>query len=205
MIKNIVFDFGGVLYDIDFKKTFDAFEQLGFTNFENMFSQHNANELFQNLETGKISPEEFYFYIKKIAPKPITNEQIKDAWNALLLGFRQSSMQYLLELKHKYNLYLLSNTNTIHYNYFTNQLQQQTQFTSLDSFFTKAYYSQNIGRRKPDVETFEFILEDANIKAEETLFIDDTHGNLPNAAILGIKTHLLVPGQLIENINYEQY
>lgn len=205
MIKNIIYDFGGVIYNIDFKKTFEAFEALGFSNFDDMFSQHHANALFQNLETGKITPQEFYKQIKNQAPQPITDEQIRDAWNALLLNYRLSSLQFLTELKERYNLYLLSNTNAIHYDHFSAQLRKETSYPSLESFFTKAYYSHGIGLRKPNTDAYEFVLNDAGIKAEETIFVDDTIGNLPNAEKLGIKTVLLQPGMLIENIDYDNY
>ncbi|GAB3419063.1 HAD family hydrolase [Niabella aquatica] len=206
MIKNLLFDFGGVLYNLDFKRTFSAFEAMGFSKFEDtMFSQYTADPLFQHLETGKISPEAFYGRIKQMAPQPVTNEQIRDAWNAMLINFRIPSLDFLVSLKEKYNLFLLSNTNQIHYDHFTRQLQQQTPYHSLNDFFTKAYYSHIIGLRKPDTEVFEFILQDAAIKAEETLFIDDSYTNFPNAEKLGMKIYLLEPGKLIENINYEQF
>lgn len=206
MIKNLLFDFGGVLYNLDFKKTFSAFEALGFSGFEdNMFSQYTADPLFQSLETGKISPEAFYDHIKQIAPEPVTDEQIKNAWNAMLIDFRVPSLDFLVSLKKEYNLFLLSNTNQIHYDHFSAQLQRQTSYHSLNDFFTKAYYSHVIGLRKPDTEVFEFILQDAAIKAAETLFIDDSHTNFPNAEKLGMKIHLLTPGTLIENINYQQF
>ena len=205
MIKNILFDFGGVLYDIDFTKAFAAFEKLGFTDFENMYSQHDADTLFQDLETGKITPDAFYNRIKAMAPKPVTDEQIKEAWNALLLGFREESLNYLVELKDKYNLYLLSNTNKIHFDHFDNQLREQTKYQSLSSFFTKAYYSQDAGFRKPNMEVFEYIVKDAGINPEETLFIDDSYSNFPNAEKIGMKIHLLQPGERIENVDLEKY
>ena len=206
MIKNIIFDFGGVLYNLDFKNTFTAFEELGFKDFENnMFSQHSANLLFKELETGKIAPSAFYDSIKILAHKPISTAQIRDAWNAMLLGYRTDSLDFLQTLRSKYNLYLLSNTNQIHYDYFTHQIKQQTSYSSLNSFFINAYYSQLIGLRKPDREVFEFVLTDSGINADETLFIDDSHSNFPNAEKIGIKTHLLQPAKLIENIDYDKY
>lgn len=205
MIKNILFDFGGVFYDLDFSKTSEAFKALGFSDFDNQFTQYQADTLFQQLETGAISPEVFFSNIQSLLPAPVTHEQIRDAWNALLLGYRSSSLAYLTELKKDYQLFLLSNTNQIHYDYFTAQLLEHTPYPSLDSFFTKAYYSQNIGLRKPDMEVFEHILKDAGIKAEETLFIDDSYTNFPNAEKLGMKIHLLKPGMLIENIDYKSF
>lgn len=204
MIKNILFDFGGVLYDIDFSKTSEAFKQLGFVDFDQQYSQYKANPLFQELETGAITPEQFYASIQLLLPG-ITAEQIRDAWNALLLGYRVTSLAYLTELKKKYNLFLLSNTNQIHYDHFTAQLLEQTPYPSLESFFTKAYYSQQVGIRKPDIDVFEYILKDAGIKAKETLFIDDSYTNFPNAEKLGMKIYLLKPGTFIEDIDYKSF
>ncbi len=205
MKKNIIFDFGGVLYNIDFRLTFEAFEKLGITNFEQMFSQFEANTLFQDLETGRIRPAAFYEKIKNIAPQPLSNEQVKDAWNALLLGYRTTSLDFLISLKEKYNLFLLSNTNQIHYDHFAPQLQEQTKYTTLESFFTKAYYSHEVGMRKPNKEVFEFVLNNGELRAEETLFIDDSFTNFPEAENLGIKTHLLKPGQYIEQLDYDSF
>ncbi|WP_114790171.1 HAD family phosphatase [Niabella yanshanensis] len=205
MIKNILFDFGGVFYDLDFSKTSDAFKALGFSDFDSMFTQYQADALFQQLETGAISPELFFAKVQTLLPGPVTNEQIRDAWNALLLGYRQNSLAYLAELKKDYQLFLLSNTNQIHYDYFSAQLLEQTTYPSLESFFTKAYYSQQVGLRKPDIEVFEFILKDAGIKADETLFIDDSYTNFPNAEKLGMKIYLLKPGMLIEDIDYKSF
>ncbi|MGE9311409.1 HAD family hydrolase [Niabella sp. CJ426] len=205
MIKNILFDFGGVFYDLDFSKTSEAFKALGFTDFDNQFTQYQADTLFQQLETGAIGPEVFFGNIQSLLPAPVTHEQIRNAWNALLLGYRSTSLAYLAELKKEYQLFLLSNTNQIHYDYFTAQLLEQTPYPSLESFFTKAYYSQQVGLRKPDTEVFEHILKDAGIKAEETLFIDDSYTNFPNAEKLGMKIYLLKPGMLIEDIDYKSF
>lgn len=205
MIKNIIFDFGGVIYNLDFKLTFNAFEKLGFSDFENMFSQFNADALFQELETGLITPGVFYERIKQVAAQPVTDEQIKNAWNALLLGYRKPSLDFLTALGEQYNLFLLSNTNQIHYEHFAPQLKEQTKYSSLESFFDKAYYSHKIGMRKPDKSTFGFVLNDAGISAADTLFIDDSYTNLPNAESMGIKTHLLQPGELIEHLDYTRY
>ncbi|MCH5690368.1 HAD-IA family hydrolase [Niabella sp. W65] len=146
----------------------------------------------------------FFIKIQSLLPAPATHEQIRDAWNALLLGFRSTSLAYLAELK-KTTSSFCCNTNQIHYDYFTAQFLAQTPYLSLESFFTKAYYSQNIGLRKPDIEVFEYILKDAGIKAEETLFIDDSYTNFPNAEKLGMKIYLLKPGMLIEDIDYKSF
>lgn len=205
MIKNIIFDFGGVLFDIDFTKSFEAFEKLGFDNVKGMFTQHTADDLFQRLEKGKINAEDFYGELKKLTPNPVTTDQLQNAWNALLLNYRKESLNFLTRLKNHYNLFLLSNTNAIHYAAFSKMLKDEAKQERLEDFFTKAWFSHEIHRRKPDVETFEFVINDAGIKASETLFIDDSFSNLPNAEKAGLKTHLLKPGEKIEELDYSSY
>lgn len=198
--KNILFDLGAVLIDIDFNKVTKAFLDLGIEKFENQFSQLNASQLFENLETGKISDTDFYKAIQSQTGTQLSNEAIRDAWNAILMDFRKESMNFLSSLKSKYNLYLLSNTNDIHLKKVNKILEQQLGVNDLDIYFNKAYYSHKIGLRKPGKESFQFVLNDANIKAEETFFIDDTLPNILSAQELGFKTHHLLKEERIENI-----
>jgi putative hydrolase of the HAD superfamily len=199
-IKNIVFDLGAVLIDIDFNKVAYSFKQLGFSNFEQHYSQLQANELFQQLEKGVISDIEFYTAIQQQIDVPLSHAQIQNAWNSILLKFRLESMQLLTSLKNKYRLFLLSNTNAIHLKEINAILFQQTNNASLDSYFKKAYYSHIIGMRKPSKEIFSHVLEDSNILANETLFIDDSFPNIETANQMGFRTHLLLPGEKIEHI-----
>jgi putative hydrolase of the HAD superfamily len=198
--KNIIFDLGGVLLDIDFKKSISAFEQLGIQNFEEMFSQFKADDLFSKLETGKLSEEEFYSTIKKRATLNISDKEIADAWNALILNFRKESLDFLERLSTQYKLYLLSNTNSIHLKHFQQSFTKETGKPLLDSYFIKAWYSHKLGLRKPGAAIFEFVLQDENINAAETLFIDDTLSNIETAKTMGFKIYHLKPTERIELI-----
>ena len=198
--KNIIFDLGGVLLDIDFQKTIDAFKKLGIKNFEDMFSQFKADELFEKLETGSITEVDFYSAIKKKTGVKVSDAEIDTAWNALILKFRTESLQYLETLSKSYKLYLLSNTNSIHLKYFKQLFTEQTSKPLLDEYFTKAWYSNEVGLRKPGAEIFEFVLNDENLNAAETLFIDDTLSNIETAQKMGFKTHHLLPTEKIELI-----
>ncbi|MEP7255589.1 MAG: HAD family phosphatase [Ferruginibacter sp.] len=198
--KNIIFDLGGVLLDIDFKKSIDAFESLGIENFEEMFSQFKADELFEKLETGMLSEQEFYSAIKKRTKADITDEDIAQAWNALILDFRTESLDFLEKLAPQYNLYLLSNTNAIHLRYFQQSFKKQTGKPLLDEYFIKAWYSHEVKLRKPGTAIFEFILLAENLVAAETLFIDDTLINIETAKNMGLRTHHLKPTERIESI-----
>ena len=198
--KNIIFDLGGVLLDIDFQKSIDAFKKLGIENFEDMFSQFKADAIFEKLETGSIAEADFYSAIKKRTVANISNAEIDTAWNALILSFRTVSLLYLEELSKKYKLYLLSNTNSIHLQYFKQLFTEQTGKPLLDAYFTKAWYSNEIGLRKPGAEIFEFVLQDENLTAAETMFIDDTLSNIETPQKMGFKTHHLLPTEKIELI-----
>jgi len=203
--KNIIFDLGGVLLDLDFQKAIDAFEKLGVEGFENMFSQFKADELFRKLETGQVNETDFYAAIKKRTAKKITDAEIDHAYNALILDFRIESLALLEKLATDYKLYLLSNTNSIHLKYFKQLLTKQTRKPLLDGYFTKAWYSNEIGLRKPGADIFEFVLKDENLKAAETLFIDDTFMNIESAQKLGLKTHLLLPSERIEGLDFDAF
>ncbi len=201
--KNIIFDLGGVLLNLDFQKTIDAFEKLGLQNFENMFSQFKADELFAKLETGRLTETEFYEAVKKRTTQEITEAAIDDAWNALILDFRVESLSLLEKLAADYKLYLLSNTNSIHLKYFKKLFTHQTGKPLLDAYFNKAWYSNEVGLRKPGAEIFEFALKAENLLATETLFIDDTLINIETAQQLGFKTHHLLPSERIELLDID--
>lgn len=201
--KNIIFDLGGVLLDLDFQRTIDAFEKLGLQNFENMFSQFKADELFAKLETGRLTEAEFYAAVKNRTAKEITEAAIDDAWNALILDFRVESLSLLEKLAADYKLYLLSNTNSIHLKYFKKLFTHQTGKPLLDAYFNKAWYSNEVGLRKPGAEIFEFALKAENLLATETLFIDDTLINIETAQQLGFKTHHLLPTERIELLDID--
>lgn len=202
-LKNIVFDLGGVLLDIDYRQSVEAFEKLGIEHFEKMFSQYHANVLFEKLERGELSDAEFYAAIKTRVRAGVSEEEIEAASNALILQFRIESLEFLEKLAATYKLYLLSNTNSIHVKFFKRLFTAQTGKPLLDTYFTKAWYSNEIGLRKPGREIFEFILQEENLKAAETLFIDDTLDNIETAQKLGFKTHHLLPGERIELLNFD--
>jgi FMN phosphatase YigB (HAD superfamily) len=198
--KNIIFDLGGVFLNIDYHKTSKAFENFGINNFDELFSQFKANELFERLETGNISEKDFYISIQQHADLPLTINDIKAAWNAMLLDFRIDSIKFLRTISGKYNLYLLSNTNSIHHRAFIEIYKKEVGEPSIDSYFKKSYYSNLIGKRKPHLETYRFVLNDSNLKAEETLFIDDSINNIEAAKTLGIQTHHLLAWEKIETL-----
>lgn len=199
-IKNIVLDLGGVLLNIDTAKTNAAFEQLGINDFKNNYSLHKADQLFDNLETGKTSETEFYEGIRSISKRPLSDDAIRDAWNALLLDFRAESLGWMKKNADRYTFFLLSNTNSIHHAAFHKSFTVQTGQANFDDYFKKAYYSHQAGLRKPEKELYLHLLQDAGIHAAETLFIDDLLKNIEAAAAVGIRTHHLLPNERIEGL-----
>jgi glucose-1-phosphatase len=188
-IKNIIFDFGGVLFNIDHALTRKAFESLGLQGGLHV-SLTAQSKLFDELETGQLSEQEFFAELRKAAGKEIPDEALRDAWNALLLDLPPERFELLRELGKRYNLYLLSNTNIIHSTAFLRMIDELLGEGTWPAAFKKIYYSHEIGMRKPGKEIYEFVLKDAGIRAEETLFIDDSPANLEAPGELGIKVML---------------
>lgn len=201
-IKNLLFDLGGVLLNINYNKTAAAFKLLGVTQFDQLYSQADANDLFEALETGKITEEDFYIAIKRYCDPTINEQQIESAWNEMLLDFRLESLNHLIKLKEQYNIFLLSNTNSIHLKAFTKIFVRETGKESLNDFFIKTYYSHIIHERKPYAATYKNVLYDAGILAEETLFIDDSIKNIEGAVLAGLQVYHLQEGEKIEDLNF---
>ena len=199
-IKNIIFDLGGIFIDINYPKTEKAFIDLNVSNFAELYTQHHASEIFELLETGKLSPEEFYKTFRKKTGFNIQNESIRDAWNALLGEFFMDRLQWLDDIRKRYNTYLFSNTNKIHYDAFMEIFRRQTGLKNFDDYFIKTYYSHACGFRKPYPASYQRILDEQNLVASETLFIDDTPKNIEGAKQAGLQAILLSPHQSITEL-----
>ena len=197
-IKNIIFDLGNVLYDIDFTKTYKAFEALGIPDFENHFTLNKSDELFFDLEKGLSSELDFYDRFRKLFSIDLSDKQIGNAWNALLIGFRKESIDWVKANNQLFTTYLYSNTNQLHYDHFIVQFEKEIGGDPFNSLFKKPYYSHEMGQRKPDPASFTFILEKEGLVAAETLFIDDNEPNVIAAASVGLQVLHLKPGMLIE-------
>ncbi len=196
-IKNIIFDLGGVILNIDYNLTSQAFKSLGLTDFDQAYSQAKQNHLFDKLETGELSEEAFYSQMKTYFSKAISENEIKTAWNAMLLDLPEERIRLLKKLSKKYRLFLLSNTNSIHYKAYSTYLKNTFGKMIFDDIFEKQYLSFEIGMRKPDKKIFEYILSENNLINSETLFIDDSIQHIHGANNTGIITHHL---QLPETI-----
>lgn len=194
-IKNIIFDLGGVIMDVDYQKTIDEFKKLGIKNVESKYTQARQVPDFDQLDTGKISPGEFRNRIRAHSNNELTDKQIDRAWNAMLLDFRRERFILLKELRKHYKTFLLSNTNAIHLDCFMEKLRQTMGIDDLSDYFIEDYYSHRIGLRKPDREVYEYILNRHGLLPEETLFIDDSPQHVEGARKTGLQAHHLEPPQ----------
>jgi len=188
MIKYIIFDLGGVILNIDFKRAADSFKTLGLDDFEGLYSKAAQSKLFDRLEKGLISASTFRTELRNLAAVKMSNQQIDEAWNALILDFPPARLQMLKDLKTNYKLFLLSNTNIIHADFYNQDLRNTHGINGLEELFDKVYYSHQIGLRKPDAAAFEYVIKDQNLKVEQLLFIDDSLPNILAAKQLGLNT-----------------
>jgi glucose-1-phosphatase len=195
-IKNIIFDLGGVIINLDNRRTEEAFTALGIKNFRDYFGHGFAASFFSDYEIGKISDQEFIGALRHLGGLSQVPEQtIVDGWNALLLDFPPERIRLISELRKTYRLFLFSNTNALHLaalrQIWSNSFGGDG---SLDDYFEKTYYSHLMGMRKPDPESFGVILKENNLKGQETLFVDDAILNVEGAEQAGLKGLFLRPG-----------
>jgi len=184
-IKNIIFDLGGVIIDIEPERSLRAFEKYANGLSEPSVYRH---QLFHELETGQITPASFREQIRTVLKLDIADEAIDECMFAMLGEIPAERIRLLERMKRKYFTLLLSNTNSIHYDAVAGYLGRTYGTTTFDTYFHKSYYSHIVGLRKPDVKIFELVLCENNLKPEETLYLDDTGEHLKSARSLGIQT-----------------
>lgn len=206
-IKNLIFDLGGILLNIDFQKSVDAFKKIGFNEFGNILDNYWLNDFFHDFEKGLISPKDFRAKIRTISNENISDSEFDNAWNAMILDFPAHRIETLKELSKGYRLFLLSNTNIIHYEIYNTVFSKQFEVKGLEDLFEKAYFSHQIKMRKPDLDIFSLILEENNLNAKESLFIDDFNENLLAAKKVGINTlKVITNSDFIQELkNYFSY
>ena len=190
-IKNIIFDLGGVILNLDYTKTDKEFHKLGLNNFSKLYSKKKQSKIFDDFEKGRFSAEKFIFLIKQSENLKVKDSDFINAWNAMLLEIPKERMEFIKRLKKDYNIYLLSNTNEIHIKKFEADLRKNNWLRDFQDCFDQVYYSSNMGMRKPDHDCFNKVLEDHNLKAHETLFIDDSVQHVEGAKKVGINAYLL--------------
>ena len=187
-IKNIIFDLGGVVIDIDFELTFNALSKLSDKSLEDTKKAMLELNIWDTYERGELTDQQFIDTIRKTLELTQTDEEIIIAWNALLLELPKRRIDLVKEINTKYNTYVLSNTSNLHIEGVNKILEKSTGESDLKNVFGKIYYSFEINRRKPDIDIYQFVLKDADLKAKETLFLDDNLDNIVAAKKVGIQT-----------------
>lgn len=199
-IRNVIFDFGGVLFEIDYHLPAQAFAKLGFTDFKEIYTQANQNPIFDKLETGKVSNEEFMQYLHSFVPKA-TRQEVDDAWNCILLYIMPEQVEIVHQVKNSgRKTFMLSNTNAIHVAAFEKMIAEKMDINHFRSAFEKIYYSNVIGIKKPYPETYLKVCEWNNLIPSETLFIDDSIQHVKGAQEAGLAAYHLKPGERISDL-----
>ncbi|GAB4281967.1 MAG: HAD family phosphatase [Marinilabiliales bacterium] len=203
-IKNIIFDFGGVIIDIDFSLTWDAFKSIGINNLQEKFAKGKQSLLFDMFERGKLSPEEFRAEVSRYFNVKISDELFDKCWNAMILDIPAERIELLKKLRNNYKLYLLSNSNKIHYDYYRGNLERKYGYKTFSELFDGVYFSFNTGLLKPDKECYLYVLEKEKLNNNETIFIDDSLPNIIGAEEAGIKS-IHLQNKAITEINWNKY
>lgn len=184
-IQNLIFDLGNVIINIEPELTIKAFSEFVPHKADLIRQEVLRSPFFHDFETGKINNEQFREGIRAMYHADLSDQEIDNAWNALLLDIPESRLQLLDALKSSYRTFLLSNTNDIHVDFIVRQMEAQGQ-PALNQLFEQVYYSQHMNMRKPDPSIYQYVLEQNGLRAEETVFLDDNWDNIVSARSLGI-------------------
>ncbi|MDR0896105.1 MAG: HAD family phosphatase [Prevotellaceae bacterium] len=193
-IKNLIIDFGGVLIGLNRQRCLDNFTKLGLPNVEAMLDEYHQQDFFQKHEQGLISSTEFRDEIRKRIGREVSDKQIDDAWNSFLTGIPAYKLDLLLNLRSKYMVYLLSNTNAIHWQWACKHAFRYKGFR-VEDYFDHIYLSYEMKRAKPDPAIFQQLLDETGIVPLQTLFIDDSTTNCRAAEALDIHTYTPKAGE----------
>jgi len=199
-IRAVIFDFGGVLINIDYAATIQAFRALGVDDTDLLYSQAQQSSLFDAIETGQISPQHFINRLLEFMPAGTSPNQVVEAWNAMILDVPRSSITLLEQLREESRpIYLLSNTNALHIDLAYRRWRKVSE-QAPEAFFNHVYLSHEMGMRKPDPAIFQRVCKEQNLDLGSTLFIDDSHQHIEGAEKAGLKTIHLLPHMSLQRI-----
>ena len=190
--KNIIFDLGGVILNIDYQITIDQFKKLGIPDFEALFTQANQEKLFDYYEMGKISSDEFVMRLLEKMPGHVNELDVINAWNAMLLDLPDERLKLLKRLNSHYNTSLLSNTNEIHLDAFHTIIRSENDIQDLTPYFDRVFFSCDMKMRKPDPAIFKAVCEYQGYEPKDTLFIDDSIQHVAGAKSAGLNAYHLI-------------
>ncbi|WP_394996512.1 HAD family hydrolase [Emticicia sp.] len=191
--KAVIFDFGNVIINIDFKRIYRTFAHFTSKSETYIEKQITDNQLFRRYESGQFSDEEFREIIRQTLGFPLSDTEIDKAWNAILLDIPADRIELIKKIRQKYPVYLLSNTNNIHIKASNDYLKKAHGISNLDELFDQLFLSYEMNMWKPDAEIYHFMLKKLKLKPNEVLFFDDNVKNVESANAIGIQTILVEP------------
>jgi putative hydrolase of the HAD superfamily len=199
-VKNLIFDLGGVILDLSVDHTLESFARVAQLPKEKVQDLYVTTPGFLQYEKGAMDDMAFRNFVRATFSISADDRTIDECWNAMLRGIPPLKLDLLVRLQSEFRVFLLSNTNAIHLDHINGvMLPKGTEKRTLDHYFHKAYYSHRMGKRKPDAEIFEQVLEENNLLPEQTLFLDDYAINIEGAKSLGIKTvHVTSPNLILD-------
>ncbi len=198
-IKNIIMDLGRVILTINLENTINSFKEFGFPDLEELDIVFSRYPFFRQFELGLITRKQFFAGIRDATRNKLPDIIIQKAWNSMIGDYIEGAVPLIQKLGHKYRMFLLSNTNSIHEREYNQRLMQDHGIKNLSMIFEKVYYSHALHLSKPDPEIFKYVLNDSHLIPGETLFIDDILVHIESAAKLGIRgIHLDPPLKLTE-------
>lgn len=196
MIKNIIFDFGNVLFDLDLGNLERRFRQLMGAQFEQAMQQLQAAKVFETYETGGMTTPEFVDALRFSVTPALPEADVTAAWNAIFIDMPRQRFELLARLRERYQVFLLSNINDLHARWIDGYLLREHHLYDFDTrYFDAVYYSHLIRLRKPNRDIFEYVLADAELVATECIFFDDLPSNVEAAQEVGINSVLHPPGK----------
>lgn len=199
-IKNIIFDLGGVILDIDENIVYKELEKMGISTTELAHSKEFV-DIMSRFDTGIITAPTFRKRMKAlVGQEKMTDQKFDSIWNAMLLDIPRERIEAIEQVKKHYKIFLMSNTNVIHYDLYVRDLQLRFGYNEFDELFHKSYFSFAEHLEKPDPRFFELILDHEGLVPEETLFIDDSAKNIAAAKAMGINTYHISRDELVRNL-----
>ncbi|MFN8280090.1 MAG: HAD family phosphatase [Saprospiraceae bacterium] len=196
MLQNIVFDFGGVLLNLDESRTIKGLQEV----LDPALSADLMEQVIHPYERGEISEEAFFNRLQRRSVKVLNGDAYFYIWNAMLLDMPEQRLNMLRELRKQYKLYLLSNTNITHVRNVFRYLHNTHGVKDFGSYFQEVFLSHDIHLRKPDQAIYEYVIHRAGIDPALSLFIDDKPENTEAASACGFRVWTHDPAQEIADV-----
>jgi glucose-1-phosphatase len=191
--KAVIFDFGNVIINIELQRIYNTFAKFTSKSPTYIEKRLEEDQIFRRYESGQFNDEEFREVIRQTLGFPLSDKEIDTSWNAILLDIPTDRIELIKNIRLKFPIYLLSNTNNIHIEASNLYLKKQHSIENLDLLFDKVFLSYQMGMWKPDVEIYHTVLKQIKLQPHEALFLDDNLKNIESAKAIGMQTILVEP------------